>query len=259
LVDNYSVIARYYDSENADLTDDLNAYDLLADRFPGCVLDVGCGTGRVSLFFAQQGKQVTGIDPSPSMLEQAKQLAEEQGIDAGIITWLCERAESFLIDRRFSLAVFAFNGFLHLLEQDQQLAALRQIYAHLEPGGALVIDMSNPIGWWQTREGTQKELSVERTFTDLVTGQKVVQQSMVEVDRAKQILNITWVYDRYDPEDGLVRDVTPMQLRYVFAPEMVLLLKLAGYEKIELYGSYDFDEYDEASTNLFVVATTAET
>jgi ubiquinone/menaquinone biosynthesis C-methylase UbiE len=44
------------------------------------VLDIGCGTGHFSAFFRELGAKVTGIDPSPEMLEQAASLYGDQGI-----------------------------------------------------------------------------------------------------------------------------------------------------------------------------------
>ena len=52
-----------------------------AGRFPGAVLDVGCGLGDNAIYLASQGHEVTGIDAAPTAVEQAQQRARERGVD----------------------------------------------------------------------------------------------------------------------------------------------------------------------------------
>jgi SAM-dependent methyltransferase len=52
-----------------------------AGRFPGAVLDVGCGLGDNAIHLAGQGHQVTGIDAAPTAIEQARQRSRQRGVD----------------------------------------------------------------------------------------------------------------------------------------------------------------------------------
>jgi len=64
----YAALARYYDLENADFTEDLDYWLELADEAGDPILELGCGTGRVLLNLARRGHAVTGLDNSPEML-----------------------------------------------------------------------------------------------------------------------------------------------------------------------------------------------
>ena len=65
----YSTVARFYDAENRDKTDDLALYSRLAAECEGGILDVGCGTGRVLIHLAgEAGYRVCGIDNDSRML-----------------------------------------------------------------------------------------------------------------------------------------------------------------------------------------------
>ena len=249
--DPYAALVRYYDAETTDYAVDIPAYSLLAERFGGPLLDVGCGTGRVAFALAQQGVAVTGIDTSQPMLDRAR--ARQGSIKSAQVQWHEGDVTQMAFDEQFGLAIFAYNGFMHLLEQDRQLAALKKLVAHLKPGGGLAIDIANPVEMFQAED--TPGLVLERQFADPETGQPVMQQSLATVDRATQIMSLTWVYDRIGLDGVVHRDLVPLHLRYTTASEMRLLLSQAGFSDIELCGDYDFSPYEEESPRLFVIAT----
>jgi SAM-dependent methyltransferase len=249
--DPYTALARYYDTETAGYDVDLPAYSRLAERFGGPMLDVGCGTGRVTFVLAQQGIAATGVDTSRPMLDRAR--VRQTHIKSAQVHWHQADVTELALDDKFGLAIFAYNGFMHLLEQEQQIAALEKLAMHLKPGGGLAIDIANPIEMFQVED--TPSLVFERQFTDPETEQVVMQQSLATVDRATQIMNLTWVYDRIGPNGIVHRDLVPLQLRYTMASEMRLLLQRAGFSGIELCGDYDFSPYEEESPRLFVIAT----
>lgn len=251
----YTALARYYDAETADYTDDLEAYLSLAGRYGGPVLDVGCGTGRIAFALAGKGYPVVGVDSSPQMLQRAHARSSRGESGSERIRWEETDAAQFTSDERFGLAVFAYNGFMHLLEQGQQEALLRRVWACLKAGGCLAIDVANPVEMFRVEDTAS--LVVERIFTDPETGDSVIQQSVASVDRARQLMSVTWIYDRLDPEGIVRRDVIPMTVRYTMAAEMALLLRGAGFARVDLYGDYGFTPYDEESRRLLAVAVKA--
>ncbi len=253
MVDLYRELARYYDSENADFDEDLSAYEVLVARFGGPVLDIGCGTGRVALHLARSGIDLLGIDTSETMLERARSRAHEAGGNAARINWQQVDIRAFESKQSFGLAIFSFSGFMHLLDHTEQSKALRKIALHLKPEGGLALDLANPLAMF--RAENIDSLVVERLFTDEETGDTVMQQSLAHLDSISQIMSLTWVYDRIAP-DGLVhRALMPQQVRYTLISELSLLLDSAGFGKVEAYGDYEFNAYEEDSPRLFVVAT----
>ena len=74
----YTNVARFYDAETSDKTDDLVMYSRLAEESGGPVFDVGCGTGRVMLHLAQEGVEAHGIDDSAPMLEIGRASCRER-------------------------------------------------------------------------------------------------------------------------------------------------------------------------------------
>ena len=116
------------------------AYDrLLAPIQEGQnVLDIGCGTGALTLKAAGRGTRVTGMDINPQMLDIARKRAEAlqltqsiQFLEAGVAEM--ESIESGTLDVVMSGLCFSE------LSEDEQTYALKQINRILKPGGLLLL------------------------------------------------------------------------------------------------------------------------
>jgi SAM-dependent methyltransferase len=250
MADPYDQLIRYYDAENAGFVEDFAAYSLLADRFGGPVLDVGCGTGRVAFQLVWQDVSVTGVDLSGQMLERARERARKQKINIALLEG---DIRQMALDGPFNLAILTYNTFMHFLDHENQIAVLERLASLIRPGGGLALDIVNPIETFGAPD--MPGLVIERTFGDPETGQTVFQQSLASLDRVSQVMDLTWIYDRMAPDGQINRLIVPLQIRYTFASEIELLLERTGWKGVECYGSYDFDPYEESSPRLFVVAT----
>ena len=117
---------------------DANALDMIvgaAAPKPGdTVLDVACGGGIVVCAFAPHVKQATGIDMTPAMLDRARQLATEKGIDN--VTW--DRGDVGALpyaDGAFDVVVTRFSMH-HFLDPAGVLSEMVRVCA---PGGRVVV------------------------------------------------------------------------------------------------------------------------
>ena len=245
----YGPIARLYDAEHADLASDVELYRNFALRCDGAVLELGCGSGRVTVPLAQAGLSVTGMDLAPEMLELARERARSAGVTELI---LLEEGDVRMLSlpARFSLAIFPLNGFLHLLTARDQLDALASIHRALLPGGLLIVDLPNPHAVLAPdRDG---HLLHRRRFH--LPGEGMVSSwTMTRTDVANQVQHLCLSYD-LSRRDGLVRRTTvEMDLRFVYRYEMEALLRESGFLVDDVYGSHDLDPYqDESETMLFV-------
>jgi tellurite methyltransferase len=81
----------------------------------GRILDLGCGEGRDSVYFAFCGSEVTGLDISEAGLEKAKRLAEERGV---AVRWLCRSMLDVPVTGRFDL-VYSCGAIHHVPRDDR--------------------------------------------------------------------------------------------------------------------------------------------
>jgi SAM-dependent methyltransferase len=135
--------AEAYDADmgrSADAMDDVSFYVKLARQAATAgqpVLELGCGTGRVTIPIAQAGVEVVGLDNAPAMLEVARPKAAAAGVD---VRWLTGDMRNFQLEQRFGLVIIPFRSFLHMLTDADQISCLSHVYEHLIPGGRLALN-----------------------------------------------------------------------------------------------------------------------
>jgi SAM-dependent methyltransferase len=249
-MNSYTQIARFYDWENAEFTEDLPFWCDLARQRGGPVLELGCGSGRVLLHLAREGFETTGVDSSPEMIALARRRLAKQPALANRIQLLEADFRRLDLKRTFPLVIAPFNTFSHLTDPADAGAALGAIAAHLAPGGILALALPNPIPIYSA---LPEGLVLERTFHDGERDATVQQFSSLRVDRVAQLGHITWIYDAIDPAGKVTRTTVPMTLRYFFPNEIPLLLERAGLQLRHLWGDYGRSPFAEDSPALIVI------
>ena len=142
-VSRYDSIARLYDPWSVSVTEDVEFYVEEAQKAGSPVVELGVGTGRIAVPTAAAGIRVIGVDSSPGMLEVCREAAELAGV-AGLLDLRLGEVEAPPVDERVGLVTCPFRSFLHLLDDDARLRALRAARELLVPGGRFVFDVFAP-------------------------------------------------------------------------------------------------------------------
>ncbi len=251
-MERYDIYARFYDLDFGEADADLFMYQQFASRCGSPILELGCGTGRVLLPLARQGYEITGVDLSQSMLEVARRKVAAENLSE-LVTLSQQDMRELELAGRFNMAFAAINSFMHLLNTDDQLAALARIRHHLNPGGLLLLDLFNPdLSRLLEARG---QVGLAKVMTDPDTGHRLMRFHSDKVDLGQQTIHVTFVLDELDAEGSLKRTLFPFSIRYLFRFELELLLRHAGFEVEAIYGSYDLDEYSGDSPKMIAVAS----
>ena len=142
----YGDFAYYYDmlTENVDY-DKRCEYicGLLAENgiSEGILLDLACGTGTLSLMFAEKGYDVVGVDGSEEMLTQAQKKKIETGAD---VIFLCQRMEELDLFGTVNAAVSTLDSINHVTDEDTVKEIFRRVSLFMEDKGIFVFDVNTP-------------------------------------------------------------------------------------------------------------------
>ena len=241
-----------YDREDTSDTG-IAFYTALAQETGGPVLEIACGTGRVSIPIARLGFAVTGVDIVPGMVERARSKA------AGLPTrWIEGDARAFDLGEQFRLIFLTGNAFQAFLTNADQETLLQRVRAHLHDEGLFAFETRNP-RWAnsQTREGlfanleTHKEEEDWPSFID-TSGREVRRSKTQAYDHVAQILHWT-TYRRWHEDEEEHTKITRIALRYTFPQELAALLYYNGFSIVRQYGDWNLEPLTAASTSIISV------
>jgi SAM-dependent methyltransferase len=251
-----SFIADYYDESPIvkGRLQDVMFYCNAAREYGDPILELGCGTGRITMELAEAGKRITGLDLSERMLERAVKKRARLLVEARERVHLVQGDMTrFDLGEKFRLIIIPFRPFQHLLEAQQQIDCLGCVRKHLAPGGKLVLDV------FQTdAERIHDPIHMrEALVTEYKTadGRQVkVSERVAAFHRAEQINDVEMIYTVVHPNGRKERLVFAWPLRYFFRYEVEHLLARSGFKTKALYGNFDRTPIADDSPEMIFVA-----
>ena len=232
-------------------------YDLIHKGLPGeaefylgqvlkrgvSVLEIGCGTGRITIPMALSGLEVTGLDNSREMLAVCREKIRQVGAMPGQIKLIKADMRNFSLGKEFPLVLMTYRTFMHCLTSEEQLACLACIFKHLEPGGEMFLNV-----WVAKTEAllvfptSYQEDSIRLLESVPVPGEETVIDHLYTAwrDEFSQIIHERHWMQEKDEQGNLLYEEELAMTRAWFTPrEMEHLLCRAGFEIIALLGDFE--------------------
>jgi SAM-dependent methyltransferase len=224
-----------YDLVYSGYAPEVEFYVGLARAAGGPVLEVGCGTGRLLIPALAAGTDADGLDREPAMLAALRRKAAARGLAPRLYAG---DMRDFTSERRYRLITVPFRAFLHLMSTEDQLRGLRCLREHLEPGGALVLDLFYPSWDYIAEHDGRPHVSFE--FPHPESGLPVAVEDTSRFDRVNQVVAVERRVLESDAR-GYAAETHryAFALRWIFRFEMELLLRAAGFTRWSLSRGFD--------------------
>jgi SAM-dependent methyltransferase len=241
----YSSVAHLYDSYvNTDF--DFAFFLKEAKEANGKVLELACGTGRLSIPLLRAGVDLTCVDYSEEMLEVFRKKLEKNHLSCQIANQ--DMADLSLPDR-FDLIFIPFHSFSEILDEAKHTQALTRIREHLTDTGRFVCTLHNPTVRTQSMDGKVKELG----RFPIEEGHTLIVSTCFKFDDRSQIVRGSQFYDVCDSHGAVVEKRQLGVSFYLFHRSQFEKLALtAGFKVVELYGNYDRSPFDEAKSPFMI-------
>ena len=225
----YDPISRVYDPWSASVTEDVEFYVTEARASGGPVVELACGTGRISIPIAKAGMRLIGVDASAGMLEVAQEYGRAEGVEELLDLRLGDMREP-PVTERVPLVLIPFRSLLHMTTEADRLQALGAARELLAERGRIVFDVFAP-----SRED-------------------------VQATHGRWIEREHGIFERADWDEGSrtltlsVRrgeEASTMYLAWLSPPEWRQLLDRAGFDVDAQWGWFDRRPYSGGEDVVF--------
>ena len=236
---------------------DVEWYCRKAVESGGPVLELGAGTGRVTIPIAEAGVPVTALDLDAGMLARLRRKVEALPADVRHrITLHQADMRSFALDERFALVIIPFRAFLHNITHEEQLAALRCAYAHLRQGGELALNVFHPsLEFMAQHAGAYEGVWRWRGTRKRPDGGFVVYSHANRYDTVHQRLESMLRTEEFGADGSLLRtNMMHLELAYLYASDVAALLAESGFEPPRISGDFSGRPLERDGDELIVEA-----
>lgn len=204
----------------------------------GLLLDLGCGTGKLTRFLAEKGYDMIGVDYSYEMLDIAREQSDES------ILYLLQDMREFELYGTVRGIYSACDSLNYILEEDE----LREVFAlvnnYLDPGGLFVFDLNTPYKY--------TELLAENTFAETRDEGSFIWENYYDEEEKINEYDLTLYIKE---EDGRFQRFEETHIQKCYELTTVQrLLEEAGMEFVAAYDAYTKEPVSEESEKVLVIA-----
>ena len=243
--------APFYDWENAQTLDrrDVEFWRRVAARATGPVLELGCGTGRVTIPVARTGARIVGVDRSAEMLAHALKRAKRARLVRGI-SWIRGdiRFLPFTTAAGFDLVMAPYGILQSLVRESDLKATLSAVARVLAPGGLFGVDLVPDLPVWKEYRNKVRFRGSRRGGRSRIT--------LTESVRQDRVRKLTIFDQEYVEQRGPERRAHRFSLvfRTLGVPQMARRLERAGFRVKAVLGDYDGEPWDPRADVWLILA-----
>ncbi len=245
----YDLIAPFYDSVNADI--DYTAWAEFIKKIikkyektkSELVLDLGCGTGRMTLELARLGYDMTGVDISTEMLDIARENSENSGF-ADKILLLCQDMREFELYGTVDVTVSCLDTVNHLTDTKSLDKCLSLVHNYLIPDGLFIFDING-------KHKFETVYSDKSYVMEEDAGVCVWQNYYNE----KNHISDFYITLFSEGEDGRYTRYDDIERERMYTLRSIkAALNRSGFEFIGAYRDFDFNTATDEDDRIYIVA-----
>jgi SAM-dependent methyltransferase len=253
----YGLIAKYW----AEFNDDFRPHEIPyfrrhIENGGEPALDVACGTGRLLLPYLRDGLDVDGCDVSADMVALCREKAEGEGLSPTLFVQPMHELDA----PRAYRTIYVCGAFGLGSTRDQDLEALRRFFAHLDPGGTLLLDIEVPYAdthqwpYW-LKDGRSSLPEAPRPPRDrrrAADGSEYALRSRIlELDPLEQRVTLEMHAELWRGDVQEAAEDHLLTIGLYFRNEVLLMLERAGFADVVVEG--DHNDLSATADDEFVV------
>lgn len=238
----YDDIAPFYDILLNKREDEFSFYRHIADPSHH-ILEVACGSGSLSQILMERCKTLTGVDRAEQMLDIARQRLPNG-------TFLCGDMRDFDLNQTFDCVICPYNSLMHLTNHHDALSAVKRLAAHCQPGGQVVIALTNVVPAMPSMCLTDV---LFRTFEDPTTDNTYHAYENSDYNAETAMFSTHWTIKDVHNQSVIAESFSTMKQHS--AEQVEAMCKKAGLRITVKYGDYARTPFVPMSPYQIIFAT----
>lgn len=203
------------------------------------VLELTCGTGRVSIPLAAAGCKLVCVDYAPAMLRVLKAKLQRAGLTAGVV---CQDIRQLGLRSGFGVVLLPFHALAELMRPEDRRQALASIAGVMRPGGRFICTLHNP--FVRRRSLTARETELGR-FAGPRPGTELRLFSSTDWDARQQLVTGVQRIEIVDVRGRVIETRTlPVRFALPEREEIEAAAASVGLEVVRLEGDYAAAGYE---------------
>ena len=227
---------------------DIPFFMKVTEKIEGEILELMCGTGRVSLPLVRAGRELTCVDYCHDMLIRFKEKAWNENLSVEIFQ---QDVAMLNLNKKFKMAIIPFHSFGELADREKQNKTLEHIYEHLEDSGKLVVTLQNPKIRTKSADGFLRFIPPVK----IDDGKTLIVSYINNYNQATGIVDGIQFYEIYDVNNILLeKRFLNIKFLLLQQEEFEMMAESKGFKKEAIYGDYEFSDFhDELSPYMLYI------
>lgn len=200
-------------------------------------LELGCGTGNMTLRLKKIGFEVYGMDISEDMMCVAQEKLMEENLRAVLLN---QDMTDFSIDKSFS-CIFSFcDGYNYITDENKLVNSFKNVYSHLNDGGYFIFDVSS--------EYKLKNIIGSKSFTLVEDDICYIWDNFIDGDIIEMYITF------FVKKGNLYKRIEESHIQRAYSCDFLKrCLEKTGFKKINIYNGYSFEKYSPLGERILFV------
>jgi ubiquinone/menaquinone biosynthesis C-methylase UbiE len=250
LLDNLSEYEnpKLYDLENDWIVDEVDLLVEWAEKLQvgnSSILDLACGTGRLTLPLAKKGYTMVGVDIHEGMLTEAK---TKTTTDVSI-SWMQQDCTTLKLDEEVLFSYMVGHSFQHFLTNEDQDALLTSLYRVMKKDGVFIFSTRFP----STEELLQEPKEEYWRSVNVSDAVRCDLYTKAIYNPISQIQSYDTIRRFYEEESLVEERTTKIDLRYTYPQELERMLERNGFKLLHIHNNWRGEKLTASCYSMVVV------
>ncbi len=205
-----------------------------------------CGTGRVSIPLLNAGRHMTCLDYSKGMLDSFKQKIKNKDYSVKLVQMDVANLD---LGKKYNLIILPFHSITEIVSTELQTKALQAIASHLDKDGVFILTLQNPKTRLKSADGTSRlmgEFLIDKN-------RRMVISYMNQYNESDKIVTGFQFYEIFDSTNTMIeKRFLEINFKPISDSELREMIRPVGLNIIEMFGGYDYEEFDEETSDFMI-------